>query len=157
MDEKKFGDKFYDLLIEEYKLYVETVDRVSNRRNQTNQFYISILTGLLTVIAFIFSSSFFEKNRGYLLLIASLMGLMFCFVWAVNIYSYRQLNKGKFKVIQDIEELLPFRPFQSEWNYLGKGLNPKKYLQATKIEQFVPIIISVLYVIMLLISFKFIN
>ena len=39
---EKYGDKFQDHLIEQYKLYVEMADRVSARRAQTNRFYISL-------------------------------------------------------------------------------------------------------------------
>lgn len=40
---KSIGDP-QDLLIEQYKLYVEMADRISARRAETNKFYISLLT-----------------------------------------------------------------------------------------------------------------
>ena len=49
-----YGDKFKEHLLEEYKIYIEMADRVSSRRIQTNGFFITIFSGLLAVIAFIF-------------------------------------------------------------------------------------------------------
>ena len=51
MDVTKYGDKFKDHLIEEYKLFVQMADNVSARRSQANQFYISVLSILLAAVA----------------------------------------------------------------------------------------------------------
>lgn len=39
-------------LLDQYKLCVEMADRVSSRRIQTNQFYLSLLSALLAIVAF---------------------------------------------------------------------------------------------------------
>ena len=52
---KAYGNQFREHLLEEYKVYLEMADRVSSRRLQTNGFFITIFSGLLAVIAFIFN------------------------------------------------------------------------------------------------------
>jgi hypothetical protein len=52
MDPAKYGNGYKEHLLEEYKLYVQMADNVSARRAQANQFYISVLSALLAVVAF---------------------------------------------------------------------------------------------------------
>ena len=43
--------KQIEILLEQYKLYVQLADNVSARRSQSNSFYISIITGLLPILS----------------------------------------------------------------------------------------------------------
>ena len=43
MKPEEYGDKYSDHLLEQYKLYVEMTDRVSQRRERSNQFFITLL------------------------------------------------------------------------------------------------------------------
>ncbi len=47
------------ILFEQYKLYVQMADNISERRNQTNRFYITLLSGLFTVLAIAADKNFF--------------------------------------------------------------------------------------------------
>ncbi len=131
----------------QYKLMVEMADRVSDRRAQSNKFFISIISSI-----FVFSSliSLLEIETDYLLisffLIASL-NIMLCFIWITTIDSYRKLNTAKFKVIQRLEDSLEFKCFQIEERYL----NDMKYLQLTKIEKNIPYLFIALNLILLLV------
>ena len=53
MSPEEYGDKYSDHLPEQYKLYVEMTDRVSQRRERSNQFFITLLSGpaILAVFA----------------------------------------------------------------------------------------------------------
>ncbi|MEB3361924.1 MAG: hypothetical protein VKI42_07370 [Synechococcaceae cyanobacterium] len=42
--------------------------------------------------------------------------------------SYRQLNSGQYQVILAMEDLLPLAPFELEWEVLGRGKDPQRYL-----------------------------
>ena len=74
MREKDYGEKFKDHLLEQYKLFVEMADRVSSRRMQTNMFYISLLSGLITVISI--SRAF--KLSNVVILAVSVFGVIIC-------------------------------------------------------------------------------
>ena len=140
-------------LLEQYKVYVEMADRVSSRRGQTNAFYVSLLTGLLAFLSVLIGADVVTKYIDILFLLASLLGLGLCFLWWVNIRSYRQLNSGKFKVVHEMETHLPFACYDREWEILGQGRNKKKYLQLTVVEGIVPLVMAVPYLILFVYSF----
>jgi len=50
MNREEYGEQFKEHLIEQYKLYVEMTDRISDRRERTNRFYISLLSVLLALL-----------------------------------------------------------------------------------------------------------
>jgi hypothetical protein len=54
-----------------------------------------------------------------------------CYVWWRVVYSYRQLNSGKFAVIHEMERVMPMALFKGEWVAMGEGKDHKKYLPLT--------------------------
>lgn len=53
MKPEEYGEKYQDHLLAQYKLFVEMADRVSQRRDQSNRFYVtfvSAIAGLLIVL-----------------------------------------------------------------------------------------------------------
>lgn len=144
----KYGENFNEHLLEQYKLYVEMADKVSERRMQTNKFYISLLSGLLALLSILVTKG--NLNQTLIFVIVSLLGIILCILWYVNIQSYRQLNSGKFKVIHEMEKCLPFPCYEKEWKILGEGKEKSKYLQLTRVEQYIPLILSIPYVLLFL-------
>ena len=153
MDQDKYGQKFQDHLLEQYKLYVEMADRISQRRDQSNRFYSALLTGLLVVISVV-AKLFDWQTSGNLLSVilisVGLAGLAVCTIWFINIRSYKQLNSGKFRIIHEVEEQLPFPLYKKEWDYLRPSAGKKKYFQLTRIEQFIPIALASPYLFLII-------
>ncbi|OLP20072.1 hypothetical protein BST81_02205 [Leptolyngbya sp. 'hensonii'] len=137
-----YGGDYYGHLLEEYKLYVEMTDRISARRIQASQFYISLLSALFGVIAILIEKKILPGSEGSFLLLGSLLGVFLCFVWYVNINSYKQLNSLKFKVIEEMELHLPFPCYAREWQIEKKT---KQYQRLSKVEKYVPLSIALLY------------
>lgn len=148
MNINKYDEKFGEHLLEEYKLYVEMADRISERRMQTNKFYISLLSGLLALLSILVSVGKF--NQSLIFIIVSLLGMALCILWHINIRSYRQLNSGKFKVIHEMEQHLPFPCYDREWELLGEGKEKSKYLQLTRVEKYIPLILAIPYIFLFL-------
>lgn len=146
---EKYGDKFQDHLIEQYKLYVEMADRVSTRRAQTNRFYISLLSVLLALLSIVVTREVFNGILSIIFVAIGILGIALCFLWYVNIRSYRQLNSSKFQVIHEMEQHLPFPAYEREWEILGKGKESEKYLKLTRIEQCVPFALTIPYLLLL--------
>lgn len=143
-------------ILDQYKMYVETAERVSERRLKTNQFYIGLLSGLLAVLTFIFSQNNFsgiQKYENHMVTIVGILGVFINIAWLANLRSFRQLNRGKFKVIHEMESLLPFKPFDREWQIIQHGLKEDKYRQLTVVEQYLPVILTVPFLLLLLINF----
>jgi hypothetical protein len=117
-------EKYRSAILEQYKLCVETADRVSIRGGLTNTFFLTLNTLVFTVFAVLWK----DRPSGLpppvlvLLLIATLVQ---CGAWWFLVRSYRQLNSGKYKVVGLLEERLPASPYWSaEWTALGKGEDP---------------------------------
>lgn len=145
-----------DQLLEQYKLYVELADRVSDRRIKTNQYFITLLSGLLVVLSFALhkdQQTTLSQYQPYIVFSVGLLGIILCLVWQINIRSYRQLNSQKFQVIHDMEKQLPYPLFTKEWELLGEGKDRKKYLQLSRVEKWVPLILSIPFFIILIIVF----
>jgi hypothetical protein len=133
-------------ILELYKIHVEMIDRVSQRRGALNQFYISILSGLLGVVAFAIDKHLGNYEKVVFIAIGAL-GIIACCLWVAKIHSYKQLNSAKFKVLDKIEDKLSFSFYKQEWTILNKE---KKYLTLTNLEKFSPIIFMIPYFILLI-------
>jgi hypothetical protein len=144
-----YGEKFQDHLLEQYRIYVEQLDKLSDRRVQTNIFYITILSALIGVLSLIPENSLLSSSKNFILSGVSIIGLVLCFLWHLNLRSYRQLKSAKFKVVHEMENNLPFQSFQKEWKFLGDG---KKYTRLTKVEQYVPFVLAIPYLGLLILS-----
>lgn len=138
------------LLLEQYKLFVEMADRNSERRGETNKFYITILTGLLALTSWAATNTHLCEVFNIVLLFISILSFVLCGIWYLNINSYRQMNRGKFDVILEMEKQLPFPCYGREWEILESGKNHRNYIPYTKIEKFIPIVLAVPYVLLLL-------
>ena len=152
MQQEEYGSNYRSHLLEQYKLYVEMADRISNRRAQTNRFYISLLSGLLALLSIVVGRDICSDFQTIVFIVISVLGLTLCALWNMNIRSYRQLNSGKFKVIHEMEQHLPFPCYNIEWEILGEGEKSKKYLQLTRVEQYVPFILAIPYILLFLYS-----
>jgi len=97
--------------IEIYKMMVEMADRVSQRRQAANSFYLTVNTFLVGANAYLSTL----HPAWFSCLVISSSGVMICVVWIWNILSYKTLNAAKFKVIHILEESLAFQPFTDEW------------------------------------------
>ncbi len=146
------ADKFQDHLLEQYKLYIASVEQNSSRRNLANSFFLSLHLGLIAGLAAFYKPSEFRYESW--LLIPWLILIISCYFWYRLIQSYKQLNTGKFLVIAELEKFLPVAPWvKAEWKALGEGKNPKMYIPITHLELWVPIFFSIAYISLPLVFF----
>lgn len=138
--------KYQDHLFQQYKLYAEMADRISQRRNLANTFFLTLHTLILGVAGFVYEQAEIPANR-FVIIIPLVGVLALCFAWWKLVKSYRQLNTAKFKVIGEFEKRLPSSPYWSaEWKALGEGKDPKLYTPLTAVETWVPVIFGLLYI-----------
>lgn len=138
--------KYRGMVLEQYKLYVEMADRISNRRGLTNTFFLTLNTLIATIFGILWRDRPASISVAVLLLVL-LVTLGQCAAWWFIVRSYRQLNSGKYKVVGLLEERLPASPYWSaEWTALGGGNNPRLYLPLSHVEQWVPILFALAYV-----------
>lgn len=127
----KHQDK--NILLSQYQLYVGSAEQVSERRMSANAFMWTIQGALLTLLGIGFG-----VNNSALLLFAPLFGIASSYIWSKIIKSYKQLNSGKFKVIHELEKVMPASLFAYEWELLGKGQDEKLYEPTSHIESVIP-------------------
>lgn len=142
-----YGDDYKNHLFEQYKLYIESVEKISEKRQHANNYFITINTALISVIGLSFQIKFFE-NVVWIKVLLALLGIIICLVFGYLLRSYKQLNTAKFVVIHEIEETLPLSLYKYEWEILGKGKDYKKYYPFSHIELLIPWIFGCLYTIL---------
>lgn len=146
MKPDEYGEKYHDHLLEQYKLYVEMADRVSQRREQSNRFYVTIVSALVALLVVMARLGPADSIWAAAALIAGLFGVALSVIWIINIKSYRTLNSAKFAVINAIEGQLPTAGYSDEWELLRPKVGPPRYLQLTRVEQWVPYLTLLLFV-----------
>lgn len=144
-----YGDKYGDHCIEQYKTYIESAERVSDRRQTANAFFLSANSLLVAAESILVEH---WSSIGFLQIFISFAGGILCFTWYRLIRSYRDMNSGKFKVINAMEKELPMVMYDAEWDVLGRGDDPSKYLKFTKIELRVPKLFLALHILVGLIA-----
>ena len=147
LDEKSYGSEYKNHLFSQYKLYIESVEKISDRRQHTNSYFITINTALISLIGLACQIKLFD-NILWVKLLLSFIGIIICIVFSYLIKSYKQLNSGKFTVIHEIEEKLPLVLYKYEWAILGKGEDKKKYYPFSHIELLIPWVFGSIYLIL---------
>lgn len=146
---EQYGDKYQDHLLEQYKLFVETSQQVSERRQSANNFLLTLNSFLVTVFAVVLSS--FGHHRWNVLV--PITGLVICFIWYSLVDSYKDLNTAKFAVIHELEDYLPVALFRHEWYMCGQNKRHHKkigdkYIPLTHLERWIPLVFALLYLIL---------
>ena len=142
-----YGGQHDSHLFEQYKMYVESAEKISDRRQNANNYFITINTAIITILGLSFQIDFFERlfwTRGLLALLGIIISIIFWYL----LRSYKQLNSGKFKVIHAIEKELPLALYDYEWEVLGKGENKKLYFPFSHIELYIPWVFGILYLVL---------
>jgi hypothetical protein len=133
------------VVLEQYKLYIEMADRVSARRALANTFFLTVNTFVFAGIGALWQDP--PRAPAWLGLFPLAVLVLQCLVWFWVIRSYRQLNAAKWAVVGAMERRLPASPWwQAEWAALGKGEDPARYWPLTHVEQWVPFLFALAYV-----------
>jgi hypothetical protein len=141
--------KFLDHLIEQYKLYVGMTDQLSSRRILVNNGFTALMGA--SAVAYSAAPSYL-KDSGFdapFQIGIALASIIFAILWHQTMIHYKELSTAKFTVIQEIEELLPARPYTAEYLYftrdrLAKTKGPFRTL--AEMEALIPLIATIVSV-----------
>ena len=143
-----YSSEYFAHVLEQYRLFVEMADRISQRRQRAHAFFLTLNMGLVVFLGL--------ALPGRLAIIGSLWyvivgvaGVVLSYAWFRLIKSYGELNTGKFRVIHQMEEHLPLKPYKVEWDEVGHGEDSSLYKPFTRIEVYVPGMFALLYVILI--------
>lgn len=156
-------------LLDLYKTAVEMADRVSARRAGANSFFLTLNTALAAIIGIV-SAARKPPPHGNLpsfdafgLCVTAAAGVVLAVVWWALVRYYRRLSRAKWDVIIRMETRLPASPFTDEWAELhpdepagtksgvtrrGRKRFRVKHREATVIEQLVPFVFALLYIVL---------
>ena len=78
-------------MVELYSVYVQTIEKVIDRREDTNKFFITLLTGLLVLLSIIIElrgTAFLQQEA---LLIVGVVGILLCYIWRILLRAISSL------------------------------------------------------------------
>ena len=95
-----------EIIVEQWAKAVEMADTTIDKRINSSNVYMSIEVAIIAVISFV--------NNWWNYAIAG-VGIIVAVVWFLSVRSYKALSKTKYDIINEVEEMLPVKPFKHEW------------------------------------------
>ncbi len=139
-----------ELIFEQYKLYSESKERFVDRSFATNKFYMMLIIALLILVFTVKGSSFGQVSAPT---IFTVVGMITCALWWLNIDSYKCLIKIKFsKVLEEIEKALPIQPYAMEYKALRDYRKAQKGFVFSDIQNVFAVISFLIFLSLLLID-----
>jgi len=160
------------LSFEEFKLYYESTEKVTDRRLETNRWNYSICVAMLVAVAVIMKWSLTTVSLLWVgfaaVIIIALMAVLFCALWVGQIRDFKKLNNAKFTVLNDMAPVIEFDlekpgiivsycPFDKEWKKLTElnaldevGRSNILALKSSNIEYFIPKAFAALFLAILI-------
>lgn len=133
------------LLLEQYKIFLQTSEDLVLRRQNVNNFYISINSAIIAIFSALFAVDLSGEVRFFLAVLFSLVGIVLSVAWIKILVAYGNLNSSKMKIISSIEKHLPASLYDAEWAALSDKLNKKRYVSFTDNEKRIPTIFIIIY------------
>ena len=133
------------LLLEQYKVFLQTSEDLVARRQTVNNFYISINSALVALFSAMFAFELSATHRLVIGLLFSAVGIVLSVSWIRLLASYGNLNSSKMRIISSVERHLPASLYDAEWAALSDKLNKKRYISFTESEKNIPRLFIVLY------------
>lgn len=150
-----FQDK--DVLLMQYKMFVQTSEDLVKRKQSVNTFYVTLNSLMLSAIVSIICAAgdILQVVNNQLFIYAvsiflSVIGVVICFSWITLLTSYSDLNASKMAIISCIEDRLALKLFDTEWALLTRRVGKRKYQSFTVKEIAVAKIFLALYVLVIL-------
>lgn len=153
---EKYDGNYSEHFLEQYKLYLAGIEKISDRRENANKYFVTLNSGIIIALSYLiqhFNNFFVIPSIIAVLLLGIIVSIIFFFL----INSYKQLNSGKFKVLHKMEESLPVQMYSVEWKFLGEGKDKKKYFPFSHVERLVPIVFCLSYLCAIVYMFYIFN
>jgi hypothetical protein len=130
-----------EIILEQYKVYNDSITRLYSSWSQTDRLYLSVLSGLFAAIAFIMNIYKTSPNIFFAIKFIGLISFILALSWYLYLVSYIKIRNRKLAVLQEIESKLPVQCFIQELK-LGERIKTNPY--SPHIENFVPITVMVI-------------
>jgi hypothetical protein len=152
LSQQAYGDRYRQDVLDLYKMYVASADKISERRQTANSFFVTLNTTIVGLVGYLNFSRDPKTASPLVFALVAMAGMLICYMWYSLIRSYKNMNYGKFRVINTIEQMLPIRPYDAEWVALEEGKNPRRYLEFSQVEKNIPRVFFLLHLVVLFMS-----
>lgn len=148
--EDSYGPKYKDHFLNQYRLFIDSVNYTSALKLKLNTFFLTINTAIITAAGFVLANNGVFKTAVWHKMIP-LSGILICVIWWGVIYTYKQRNIIKLRIVHCLEEHLPLALYKTEWNLMEA--NHDNWLKKIlfRIDLFVPMVFGILYIIFALV------
>ena len=146
MDEKQQdSNSKQDRLIEIYKLHVQQANNISNRRTTTNRFYLLVMSALTVIFSALLQN--LDKlpkdftdivSVEWIIVSLGILGITLSWIWCLSINAYLRVNSRKYKALNQLENVLEYKFFKSEAEFLAEIEKDTTYWQRSLIELTTP-------------------
>lgn len=165
------------LSYEEFQLFYESTEKVTDRRLGANRWNYSICTAILVANAGLLNWGISKPTFLVIsvvgVLILSGMATLFCSLWIGQIKDFKELNNAKFNVLNKMaphilfsdnpnDPRVSYEPFEKEWDSLQKakavqevGKSNLIALKASNMEYLIPKAFRVLFIFIAISIFLF--
>ena len=138
------GNSFDAHYLEQYKLYAQLKDAHASRLDSTNRFFLTLHVAILAGMFLLLREEVTLDTTGTVALVIA--SSMFCAVWFLVVLSSSKLNVARYDILKKLEDHLPARPYQTEWEtHLGGRC---KYVRIGTLYKLLPIAFVILYACM---------
>ena len=129
------------------ELYLDTAEKVSDRRAQANSWMLSVNGAIVALYGYLEADKMAvgAGQKAIWLWAIPAAGAIVCFAWMALLASYRKLNRAKFEVLMQLEAYLPVPPFTREREIYRSD----KRRSFSQIEIWIPGCFVLLYAVML--------
>ena len=129
------------------ELYLDTAEKVSDRRAQANSWMLSVNGATVALYGYLEADKMAvgAGQKAIWLWAIPAAGAIVCFAWMALLASYRKLNRAKFEVLMQLEAYLPVPPFTREREIYRSD----KRRSFSQIEIWIPGCFVLLYAVML--------
>ena len=157
------------LSYEEFQLFYDSTEKVTDRRLNANRWNYSICTAILVANAGLLNWGISKPNFLVIsvigVLILSTMATLFCSLWIGQIIDFKELNNAKFNVLNKMsphilfsedpnDPRISYAPFEKEWLSLQQakavqevGKSNLIALKASNMEYLIPKAFRVLFIV----------
>jgi hypothetical protein len=146
------GDLKIDNYMEQYKAYLADLGNIGTRYATVQGFYISVISGLLGILALTESSKEGQKVFSALptptLIIVCVFCCVLCGVWSLTISFYQKLFHAKIYVLKEVENYLPVNCFELEYEKLTETKTGHSTPSLLRIEKYVPIVLVAFFALL---------
>jgi hypothetical protein len=139
--EEEMPNEADHLNFELYNMYVQTAEKVSDRRGALNAWMISLANAIVALGAVLTKAAGAAPLSFLGAVLVSVSGILTCILWMALLTSYSKLNKAKFHTVSKMELRMEFRPFQEEREYYKQA----QRIGFSKIEGIVPMMFAILF------------